>query len=199
MLDWCLTRATSRLFEMNHGACKRAYAKHGNKSQNHLAKSAIVEICRGNDGLAKDLIKACQCHNLGVLQNTWNTWPAVRKYAINHKICKADIAARMKAKPAKPKTPQPNGPLQASCICQYSSGVGAWFTFQPVNYGKSDKPVTVTASSCTDTSICQRFAGPGGEYLTYYTGTLKLNSPRWQSQTNLVTGYQIWGVSGKAD
>ncbi|RWQ30229.1 MAG: hypothetical protein EOS21_32425 [Mesorhizobium sp.] len=93
-VDWCITRATSKLREPNHGACKRAAAKHGwNKSQNEMGQSAVVELCRGNDQQAEEYIRACQCHNPGIMPNVLVTWPQLREWANQHPLCMNDREA----------------------------------------------------------------------------------------------------------
>jgi hypothetical protein len=98
-LNWCLVHARSKLLQMNKGTCKRAYVRHGNRHQNHLAASAIVEICRGNQGQARGYIEACQCHNPGEMTNVDHDWGHIVTWAKQHKLCQDDTYIRDTCKP----------------------------------------------------------------------------------------------------
>ena len=95
MVWWCMYDAQSRLREPNHRACKAAAARHGfDKSQNDMGFSAIRELCRGNDAQAEEYIRACQCHNPGVMPKVMQTWSYLREYALQHPVCQQDTCLR---------------------------------------------------------------------------------------------------------
>jgi hypothetical protein len=89
-VNWCRVHAKSRLLEMNHGLCKRMALKYGNKHQNELGKSAIVEICRGHPDRARGYLEACQCHNPGMMANIDHDWPLILNWAKAHADCIKD-------------------------------------------------------------------------------------------------------------
>ncbi len=94
-INWCMTKAKSRLGEMNQSkhnwSCGRAARRHGPfKHQNELGRSAVIEICRGNFELARDFVIACQCHNPAEHAVVWNDWGNVVTWAQNHLLCAAD-------------------------------------------------------------------------------------------------------------
>jgi hypothetical protein len=90
VVSWCTSSgARSSLNELlgKGSECRSALVRHGNKSQNELGLSAIKEICLGNYDNAKDLIRACDCHNPGDFQSVWNDWEKVVAWANQHPYC----------------------------------------------------------------------------------------------------------------
>lgn len=212
VVSWCTSSgAKSSLREkLSKGSeCRKAFLRHGDKSENNLGLSAIKEICLGNNDLAKDFVRACDCHNPGDLTAVWKEWWNIVDWAKAHPYCeqwanwgRQATKCRSSGKIWNDETrtctdpaPQPS-PLNAACICQYGNGqIAAWFTFRPHNYGQNGG-VEVWASSCQNLTICEQFKSKNGSYYSFYTGRMTIAVDQWSEHTNLVTGsrsYSVWG------
>jgi hypothetical protein len=87
----------------------------------------------------------------------------------------------------------------ASCVCQYSSGlVGAYFSFPPGAYG-SMSPVRVSASGCSDLTLCELMPTQTGDQYQYYTGLMTIRPTNWVKHENYITGGSIWYVLGRME